>query len=255
MNIEFLTFLRREVYRFMVLYKQTIIPALLSSLLYIIVFGEALGNKIPKEYFETSYMSFIVPGLAMMSVITQSYQNSASSIMQAKYLRFIEDILIAPLSGLQVSLGYIIGGAMRGLICGLAILIMCIIMPNTDFNVDNWFLTILYLITVSWTFSAFGVIIGVIAKSWDEIGSFSNFIFMPMTFLGGVFYSLEMLPGWAQKISLINPIYWMISGLRYSTLSIEEISNIVSLILCFSFSCLFTFIASYLFKIGYKIKS
>ena len=255
MNIEFLTFLRREIYRFMVLYKQTIVPALLSSLLYILVFGETLGNKIPKEYFATSYMSFIVPGLAMMSVITQSYQNSASSIMQAKYLRFIEDILIAPLSGLQISLGYIIGGSMRGLICGLAILIMCIVMPNTDFNVDNWFLTILYLITVSWTFSAFGVIIGVIAKSWDEIGSFSNFIFMPMTFLGGVFYSLEMLPGWAQKVSLINPIYWMISGLRYSTLSIEEISNVTSLIICISFSTIFTIIASYLFKKGYKVKS
>ena len=192
---------------------------------------------------------------AMMSVITQSYQNSASSIMQAKYLRFIEDILIAPLSGLQISLGYIIGGAMRGLICGLAILIMCILMPNTDFNVDNWFLTFLYLLTVSWTFSAFGVRIGVIAKSWDEIGSFSNFIFMPMTFLGGVFYSLEMLPNWAQKISLINPIYWMISGLRYSTLSIEEVSNIMSLSLCLIFSTIFTIIASYLFKIGYKIKS
>ena len=255
MNIEFLTFLRREIYRFMVLYKQTIVPALLSSLLYIIVFGETLGNKIPKEYFATSYMSFIVPGLAMMSVITQSYQNSASSIMQAKYLRFIEDILIAPLSGLQVSLGYIIGGAMRGLICGLSILIMCIIMPNTDFNIDNWFLTMLYLLTVSWTFSAFGVIIGVVAKSWDEIGSFSNFIFMPMTFLGGVFYSLKMLPGWAQNISLINPIYWMINGLRYSTLSIEEVSNITSLFICIGFSTIFTLIASYLFKTGYKIKS
>ena len=239
----------------MVLYKQTIVPALLSSLLYIIVFGETLGDKIPKEYFKTSYMSFIVPGLAMMSVITQSYQNSASSIMQAKYLRFIEDILIAPLSGLQISLGYIIGGAMRGLICGLAILIMCIIMPNTDFNVNNWFLTILYLLTVSWTFSAFGVIIGVIAKSWDEIGSFSNFIFMPMTFLGGVFYSLEMLPNWAQKISLFNPIYWMINGLRFSTLNIEEVSNITSLFICLIFSTIFTIIASYLFKIGYKIKS
>jgi len=255
MNIEFLTFLRREIYRFMVLYKQTIVPALLSSLLYILVFGETLGNKIPKEYFATSYMSFIVPGLAMMSVITQSYQNSASSIMQAKYLRFIEDILIAPLSGLQISLGYIIGGAMRGLICGLSILIMCIIMPNTDFNIDNWFLTMLYLLTVSWTFSAFGVIIGVIAKSWDEIGSFSNFIFMPMTFLGGVFYSLKMLPDWAQNISLINPIYWMISGLRYSTLSIEEVSNITSLFICLGFSTIFTLIASYLFKTGYKIKS
>ena len=94
-------------------------------------------------------------------------------------------------------------------------------MPNTDFKVENWFLTILYLLTVSWTFSAFGVIIGIFARSWDEIGSFTNFVFMPMTFLGGVFYSLEMLPNVWQKISYFNPIYWMISGLRYSTLNIE----------------------------------
>ena len=259
MNIEFLTFLRREIYRFMVLYKQTIVPALLSSLLYILVFGEALGSRIgPLE--GQSYMSYIVPGLAMMSVITQAYQNSASSIMQAKYLKFIEDILIAPLSGLQVSLGYIIGGAVRGLICGLGILIMCIILSEMssaqgEFNIKNWPLTILYLLTVSWTFSAFGVIIGIIAKSWDEIGSFSNFIFMPMTFLGGVFYSVDMLPEPWQTISYFNPIYWMISGLRYSTLNIGEHLNLISLFLCIGFSCLFTIIASCLFKTGYKIKS
>tara|TARA_B100000530_G_scaffold308424_1_gene233575 strand:- start:475 stop:1092 length:618 start_codon:yes stop_codon:yes gene_type:complete len=205
-------------------------------------------------------MSYIVPGLAMMSVITQAYQNSASSIMQAKYLKFIEDILIAPLSGLQVSLGYIIGGAMRGLICGLAILIMCIVLSNVpnaqgDFNIQNWPLTILYLLTVSWTFSAFGVIIGVIAKSWDEIGSFSNFIFMPMTFLGGVFYSVNMLSEPWRTISYFNPIYWMINGLRYSTLNIGQNSNLISLILCIMFSILFTIIAAYMFKKGYKIKS
>ena len=259
MNIEFLTFLRREISRFMMLYKQTIIPALLSSLLYILVFGEALGNKIGPLGGQ-SYMSYIVPGLAMMSVITQAYQNSASSIMQAKYLKFIEDILIAPLSGLQVSLGYIIGGAIRGLICGLGILIMCILLSEIQnsgdmFNIKNWPLTILYLLTVSWTFSAFGVIIGIIAKSWDEIGSFSNFIFMPMTFLGGVFYSVDMLSEPWRTISYFNPIYWMISGLRYSTLNIGENLNLISLFLCISFSCLFTIIASYLFKTGYKIKS
>ena len=258
MNTEFLTFLKREIYRFMVLYKQTIVPALISSLLYIIVFGETLGKRVgPIDGHE--YINFIVPGLAMMSVITQAYQNSASSIMQGKYLRFIEDLLIAPLSGLQISLGYIIGGALRGMICGLAILIMCVFI--TGLNVMNWPLTIFYLLTVSWTFSAFGVIIGIIAKSWDEIGSFSNFIFMPMTFLGGVFYSLKMLEDndygyWVIIISKINPIYWMITGLRYATLgSNGDSTNLISLILCFGFSLLFTIIASYLFKTGYKIKS
>ena len=252
MNIEFLTFLKREIYRFMVLYKQTIIPALISSLLYIVVFGSTLGSRI-NDISGIPYINYIVPGLVMMSVITQAYQNSASSIMQGKYLKFIEDILIAPLSGLQISLGYIIGGTLRGIICGLSILIMCLFI--TDMQILNFPLTIFYLLTVSWTFSAFGVIIGIIAKTWDEIGSFSNFVFMPMTFLGGVFYSLDMLPPLWRNISYINPIYWMISGLRYATLGIEKNSNIISLFLCFGFSLLFTILASYLFKIGYKIKS
>ena len=252
MNIEFLTFLKREIHRFLVLYKQTIIPALISSLLYIIVFGTTLGTRI-SSINGITYINYIIPGLAMMSVINQSYQNSASSIMQGKYLKFIEDILIAPLSGLEISLGYIIGGALRGLICGLGILIICLFM--TDFKIEHYILTIFYLLTVSWTFSAFGVIVGIYAKSWDEIGGFTNFVFMPMTFLGGVFYSLDMLPPLWRNISYINPIYWMISGLRYSTLGLEENANLISLFICFGFSCFFTFIATWMFKTGYKIKS
>ena len=252
MNIEFLTFLRREIHRFLVLYKQTIVPALISSLLYIIVFGTTLGTRI-SSIDGVPYINYIVPGLAMMSVINQAYQNSASSIMQGKYLKFIEDILVAPLSGFEISLGYIIGGALRGLICGLGILIICLFM--TDLRIENYFLTFFYLLTVSWTFSAFGVIIGIYARSWDEIGSFTNFVFMPLTFLGGVFYSLDMLPPLWRNISYINPIYWMISGLRYSTLGIEENANLISLFICFGFSCIFTFIATWMFKTGYKIKS
>ena len=252
MNIEFLTFLKREIHRFLVLYKQTIVPALISSLLYIIVFGTTLGTRI-SSINGIPYINYIVPGLAMMSVINQAYQNSASSIMQGKYLKFIEDILVAPLSGFEISLGYIIGGALRGLICGIGILVICLFM--TDLRIENYLLTFFYLLTVSWTFSAFGVIIGIYARSWDEIGSFTNFVFMPMTFLGGVFYSLDMLPPLWKNISYLNPIYWMISGLRYSTLGLEENANLTSLIICFGFSCIFTFIATWMFKTGYKIKS
>ncbi len=252
MRIEFITFLRREVYRFLVLYKQTIVPALISSLLYIIVFGTTLGTRI-SSINGIPYINYIIPGLAMMSVINQAYQNSASSIMQGKYLKFIEDILVAPLSGFEISLGYIIGGALRGLICGLGILFICLFL--TDLKIQNFVLTIFYLLTVSWTFSAFGVIIGIYAKSWDEIGTFTNFVFMPLTFLGGVFYSIDMLPPLWRNISYINPIYWMISGLRYSTIGLEENANLISLFICFGFSCIFTFIATWMFKTGYKIKS
>tara|TARA_B000000532_G_scaffold93782_1_gene75182 strand:- start:4168 stop:4926 length:759 start_codon:yes stop_codon:yes gene_type:complete len=252
MRVEFITFLRREVYRFLVLYKQTIVPALISSLLYIIVFGTTLGTRI-SSINGIPYINYIIPGLAMMSVINQAYQNSASSIMQGKYLKFIEDILVAPLSGFEISLGYIIGGALRGLICGLGILFICLFL--TDLKIQNFVLTIFYLLTVSWTFSAFGVIIGIYAKSWDEIGTFTNFVFMPLTFLGGVFYSIDMLPPLWRNISYINPIYWMISGLRYSTIGLEENANLISLFICFGFSCIFTFIATWMFKTGYKIKS
>ena len=252
MRVEFTTFLRREVYRFLVLYKQTIVPALISSLLYIIVFGTTLGTRI-SSINGIPYINYIIPGLAMMSVINQAYQNSASSIMQGKYLKFIEDILVAPLSGFEISLGYIIGGALRGLICGLGILFICLFL--TDLKIQNFTLTIFYLLTVSWTFSAFGVIIGIYAKSWDEIGTFTNFVFMPLTFLGGVFYSIDMLPPLWRNISYINPIYWMISGLRYSTIGLEENANLISLFICFGFSCIFTLIATWMFKTGYKIKS
>ena len=251
-NTGFYTFTGREIYRFLVLYNQTIIPGLLSSFLYIIVFGTTLGNRINLDN-GIEYINYIIPGLAMMSVLNQSYQNSASSIMQGKYLKFIEDILILPLSGLQICLGYIIGGAVRGLISGLGIIIICIFL--TDFTINNYLLSIFYLIIVSWTFSAFGVIIGIYAKTWDAVGSFSNFIILPMTFLGGVFYSPNMLPEFWRNISYINPIYWMINGLRYSTLGLIETSHIISLLICISFCTLFTFIATMLFSTGYKIKS
>ena len=237
----FWTFTRREIYRFLVLYNQTIIPGLLSSLLYIIVFGTTLGSRIELDN-GIEYINFIIPGLTMMSVLNQAYQNSASSIMQGKYLKFIEDILILPLSGFQISSGYIIGGTIRGLISGIGIIVICIIL--TDFTVHNYPMTLFYLIIVSWTFSAFGVIVGVFAKTWDAVGSFSNFIILPMTFLGGVFYSLDMLPPFWRNISYFNPIYWMINGLRYSSLGFAETSPSMSFIVCISFCLIFTSDAS-----------
>ena len=168
-------------------------------------------------------------------------------------MKFIEDVLIIPLNGLQISLGYIIGGTIRGLISGIGIIIICMFLTN--FTIKYYMLSLFYLIIVSWTFSAFGVIVGVYSKTWDAVGSFSNFIILPMTFLGGVFYSLDMLPDFWRNISYINPIYWMINGLRYSTLGFSETSTIVSLIVSISFCLIFTFIATLLFTTGYKIKS
>ena len=263
-NPGFIILIKREVLRFLALWKQTIMPGLISSALYIIVFGQALGDRIgsPIKGSSIGYLEFIIPGLAMMSVINMAYQNSSSSIMQAKFLKFIEDILIAPLSGFEISMAFTIGGMIRGVINGILILLFSALLinyylddPNTVFQIQNYPLTLAYLIIVSWTFSALGVIIGVYARSWDQIGSFTTFVFMPLSMLGGVFWSTEMLPGIWPKVSLANPIYWMVNGMRYATIGVDESSQGLSLVLSLFFAILFSFTATYMFAKGYKIKS
>ena len=254
----FLVLVKREINRFLALYKQTIIPGVISSALYIIVFGHALGDRIRSNEELTAaggYMLFIIPGLIMMSVINHSYQNTSSSLMQAKFLKFLDDILITPLSGLEISLAYIIGGAIRGVINAISIIILSYLIAE-GFSVHNYFMTFLYIFIVSWAFSALGLLVGIYAKSWDHIGVFTNFVFMPLTMLGGVFWSISMLKSqFLQTISLINPIYWMIQGLRESMIASNHSFSYMPFIISLLFAIIFTIIASYLFSRGYKIKS
>ena len=199
------------------------------------------------------YIHFIIPGLVMMSVINPAYQNSSSSIMQAKFLRFIEDILITPLSGLEISLSYIIGGTVRGVVNGAFVLLLGSFL--TGFQVGNWLLTFVYLSTVAWAFAGAGVIVGIYAKSWDSIMVITNFFFMPLIFLGGVFYSIEMLPEFWRNFSMVNPLYWMINGLRYATLGIADTSHELSLGISIIFAIFFSTLASFMFSKGYRIKT
>tara|TARA_A100001037_G_C14804021_1_gene480198 strand:- start:121 stop:666 length:546 start_codon:yes stop_codon:yes gene_type:complete len=181
--------------------------------------------------------------------------------MQAKFLKFIDDVLITPLSGIEIAFGYIIGGVLRGVITGISIILMCFVLEKIEiikdtFYVHNYITTILYIVLVSWTFSAIGVIVGVFAKSWDHIGVFTTFIFMPLTMLGGVFWKVTWLPPVWSLISKFNPVYWMVSGLRQSMLGTnEEASFVLSLIICLLFCLFFSTIASYLISKGYRIKS
>ena len=248
----FWVIVKREVKRFMFLYKQTLLPSIISSGLYIIVFGAAMGPRIG-EIKGVEYIHFIIPGLVMMSVINPAYQNSSSSIMQAKFLRFIEDILITPLSGLEISLSYIIGGTVRGVVNGFLVLLLGYFL--TGFQIESWFLTIVYLISVAWAFAGAGVIVGIYAKSWDSIMVITNFFFMPLIFLGGVFYSIDMLPDFWRTFSMVNPLYWMINGLRYATLGIAETSHEPSLGISILFAIFFSTLASYMFSKGYRIKT
>ena len=255
-NRNFLTLVRRETERFLALYKQTVMPGLISTALYILVFGKALGKKIDANGLDVNYTLYIIPGLIMMAVINNAYQNSSSSMMQAKFLNFLDDVLITPLSGVEIAFAYIAGGILRGFVSGIAIIIMCyFIAPG--FEVYSYLATFIYIILVSWTFSSIGVIVGVFAKSWDHIGVFTTFIFMPLTMLGGVFWSVAWLPHPWGLISKFNPVYWMVNGLRYAMLNVvdENFSFELSLMICLLFCILFSIIASYLISKGYRIKS
>ena len=173
--------------------------------------------------------------------------------MQAKFLRFIEDILITPLSGLEISFSYMIGGTVRGMLNGILVLLLGYFL--TGFTVENWILTLAYLFIVSWAFAGAGVIVGIFAKSWDSIMVITNLIIMPLTMLGGVFYSIEMLPDIWQNFTLINPIYWMINGIRLATLGIADTSHQLSMGISLIFALIFSILASYLFSKGYRIKT
>ncbi len=251
-SLGFYVLVQREVLRFLRLWKQTVMPGLISSALYILVFGHALGARIG-QIKDISYMNYIIPGLVMMSVINHAYQNSSSSLMQAKFLKFLDDLLITPLSGFEISVAYIIGATCRGLINGVMVILLSMIL--TDFTINNVFLTCLYLVTVSWAFGAMGVIVGIYAKTWDHIGMFTTFVFMPLSMLGGVFWSIEMLPEFWRTISMFNPLYWMINGLRYATLGVGDTSPEISLIISIAFAITFSTIASIMFSKGYRIKA
>ena len=251
-NRPFLTLVYREVWRFLVLYKQTIMPGIITSALYMVIFGQALGSRIKLEN-NVEYIIFIIPGITMMSVISQSYANSSSSIMQAKYLKFIDDYLIAPVSGFELSMSFIIGAILRGVINGILIIITCSLFTNL--TIANYSLSLFFLIVVSCVFGAVGVIVGIVAKTWDSVGVLGTFVFMPLSMLGGVFWSIDMLPeSWA-FVALFNPLYWMINGLRYSMIGVSEISIIFSIVVSIIFAIIFTAIASIMFSKGYKIKS
>ena len=250
-NRGFMTLVQREVWRFMGLYRQTLLPSIVSSGLYIIVFGESLGSRIG-EIKDTSYIQFIIPGLVLMAVVNHAYQNSASSLMQAKFLRFIDDLLITPLTGFELAIGYMIGGIIRGFLNGILVIILGWLI--TGLTIDNLPLTLLNLTLVSWAFSALGVIVGIYAQTWDHIAIFTNFVFMPLTFLGGVFYSIDMLPELWQGLSLINPLYWMINGVRFSMLGVYDSSPWLSISISGLFVIIFSSIATVMFTTGHKIK-
>jgi len=251
--VGFRTLVSREIIRFLTVYRQTVFPGVISSSLYIIIFGFTLQRRI-SAINDVPYSIYIIPGLIMMNVITNAYNNTASSILQMKLLGQLQDMLITPLSNLELALSFIIGGAVRGFINGVMVLFVGMVL--TGMPVEHPLYVLLFLFLVSWSFSSVGLLIGIIAESWDNIATMVNFFITPLIFLGGVFYSINMLPGFWRTLSLANPIYYVINGLRYSVLGAGAADSSIglSLFAAMLMTTLFTAAGTYLFHRGYRIK-
>ena len=249
--IGFKTLTFREVGRFFSVWRQTIVPGLISSILYILIFGFTLEQRID-NINGIPYTLFILPGLIMMNALTNATSNSSSSMLQMKLLGQLPDILQAPLSSFEISMAYIIGGTVRGTINGILILLVGIILG--DMVVISPVKTVLFIFLVSWAFSSIGLLLGQLSESWDQLATMQNFILTPLSFLGGIVYSIKMLPDWAQSLSLFNPIYYMINGLRFTILGISDSNPSHSFIIAILMTIIFTIASIKLMESGKKIK-
>ena len=245
------TLTNREVGRFFSVYRQTVIPGLISSVLYILIFGFTLEQRI-SEIQGVTYTMFILPGLIMMNTLTNASSNTSSSMLQMKLLQQLPDLLTAPLSGLEIALAYIIGGTVRGMVNGILVLLVGIIL--IDLPVASISGTLTFIFLVSWAFSSMGLVMGQLAESWDQLAMIQNFFLTPLSFLGGIFYSITMLPEWAQNLSYVNPIYYMINGIRYTILETSDSPVGISFWMAILLTILFTSAAIIMMQSGKRIK-
>ena len=250
--IGFYTLTKREVFRFLKVWTQTILPTWITTLLYLFIFGFTIGRALP-QIQNISYLEFIVPGVLMMGLITSTYANNSTSIFMMKWLNFIEDLLVSPLSYLEMVGAFIIGGVIRGLLIGLSVYIISIFFYGG--SVFNPFLFILIMILVSLIFSSMGLVTGLWAEDWDQLNIWTSFIITPLVFLGGVFHSISLVPPTLQFITKINPIFYMVDALRYSMLGISESNLLISFIIIVVMALSSFFLSVYLFKVGYKIRT
>ena len=245
------TLIKREVGRFFSVYRQTVLPGLISSGLYILVFGFTLEQRI-EEINGVPYTLFILPGLLMMNTLTNATANTSSSMLQMKLLQQLPDILTAPLSAMEISLAYIIGGTVRGTVNGILVMLLGVIL--IDMPVQQPVATIGFIVMVSWSFASMGLVLGQLSDSWDQLAMMQNFFLTPLSFLGGIFYSVNMLPDWAQTLSFFNPIYYMINGIRFTILGVADSPPMTSFTMALIMTIFFTVSAIMLMRSGKKIK-
>ena len=218
--IAFLAIFTKEVRRFLRIWTQTLLPPAIMMVLYFVIFGNLIGSRIG-EMGGFDYMQYIVPGLIMMSVINNSYSNVVSSFYGVRFQRSVEEMLVSPTPNLIILLGFVVGSMVRGLLVGA--MVTCLSLFFTDFSLSNLGVTVLVVLMTSLLFSCAGFINALYARNFDDISIVPTFILTPLIYLGGVFYSIDLLPEFWRTISLANPILYMVNAFRYGLLGVSDI--------------------------------
>ncbi len=242
----------KETNRYLRIWVQTLVPPVITTSLYFVIFGKMIGGRIG-DMGGFSYMEFIVPGLIMMSAITSSYANVSSSFFSQKFQKNIEELLVAPVPTHVIIWGFVIGGLGRSILVGTLVTVISLFF--VPLHVYSWFIVVITLLMTAILFSLAGLINGVFAQSYDDVSIVPTFVLQPLTYLGGVFYAISMLPPFWQTVSKVNPIVYMISGFRYGFLGTTDVPIMVSITILILFIIVLYAICYYLVDKGKGLRS
>ncbi len=250
--VAFMTIFRREIRRFMRIWVQTLIPPIITMVLYFLIFGSLIGSRIG-QMGGFDYMSFVVPGLIMMSVINNSYSNVVSSFYSAKFTKSVEELLVSPTPNYVILFGFVLGGSLRGLLVGVIVTGLSLFF--VELHIHSIAVTITVVFFTSLLFSMAGMINAIYANSFDDISIIPTFVLTPLTYLGGVFYSIDLLPDFWRGISQLNPVLYMVNAFRYGFLGASDVSVAVSFIGIFIFIAVLFSYCLYLLEKGKKLRT
>ena len=246
------TIARREVNRILRIWSQTLVPPAITMTLYFLIFGGLIGSRVG-DMGVFSYMQFIVPGLVMMSVIQNSYGNISSSFFGAKFGRHVEELLVSPMPNWVILWGYVAGAVLRGLLVG--VIVLAIAMLFTTVRIPHPLVTVTSVLLGATIFSLAGFVNAVFAKKFDDVAIVPTFILTPLTYLGGVFYSVTLLPGWAQALTHANPIFYMVNAFRYGLLGTSDVPLWVAYGLMLAFVAALSALSLWLLRRGVGLRS
>lgn len=242
---------RRECHRVLKVWKQTLLAPVVSALLFMIVFGIALGDRI-RHVGEVEYSVFIVPGLIAMAMAQAAYANNSSSLFQARSDRFIDDVLAAPMYSWQVTLGYLVGAIFRAVTIGVALTVIAI--PLTGVPIENPLILLAAALLLVIGFGSLGTVVGIYAQSWDNQSFINNLVILPLIFLGGVFYSIERLGSPWQEISHFNPLFYVVDSMRFGFLGEADVAPPIAFAVITVIAAALAGWAYYLFASGHRLK-